>query len=234
MSADDAHQRSRWPRRRGRSGPARRLACLAHRGSVVPAARSDRRARRPLRSVKAVRASRWGLVPLPVVPASHGICAAVSSRTSPSSPSMSARSAVPWLCDEAAFLSRPSFFGGRRAGLARRSRALFGYCCCARSSSDEVQARGRRRWPGKIRARARDRRSPSCSRKHARRHLLDPRLRRARPAGTGRTRRGSAGPRAARDGRSTLRTSRFLPSRIANVSHTLEPCSRSSVASIGP
>src|SRR3984885_13287477 len=33
---------------------------------------------------------------------------------------------------------------------------------------------------------------------------------------------------------STLRTSRFLPSRIANTSQTLAPWSRSSVASIGP
>ncbi len=31
-----------------------------------------------------------------------------------------------------------------------------------------------------------------------------------------------------------VRTSRFLPSRMANVIHTFEVCSRSSVASIGP
>src|SRR5215472_9961185 len=33
---------------------------------------------------------------------------------------------------------------------------------------------------------------------------------------------------------STLRISRFLPSRMPSVSHTLEPCTRSSAASIGP
>ena len=60
-----------------------------------------------------------------------------------------------------------------------------------------------------------------------------PRLRQARPAGTARTTRGSAGSTCSPRWRSTLRTSRFLPSRIANVSQTLAPCSRSSVASIG-
>ena len=56
-----------------------------------------------------------------------------------------------------------------------------------------------------------------------------PRLPADRRAGTARRRRGSAGsPRRPRCS-STLRTSRFLPSRMANMSQTLAPCSRSSV-----
>ena len=52
---------------------------------------------------------------------------------------------------------------------------------------------------------------------------LRPRPVKDREAGTGRRRRGSDGSRRGRGARARLRTSRFLPSRMAIVSHVLAP-----------